>query len=182
MPFVLRAIARAPGARSQCICRCRSDVDPISFAFRLMGIDGHECTSTVSSTLITPGCRKVRSFFRAFFARGNRARLAVMSKENMLQFDPSSYWHCQQKLRICRPIRLVTYSSCTVVKCPDGLINIDDVSEGIRKGRPLGYGGRDCRFQEIHGGRGALSGHNCCLSAAHLENTGGNMYVGEKGM
>lgn len=47
-------------------------------------------TSTVSSTLITPGCRKVRSFLRAFLARGSRDLLAVISKENMLQFEPSS--------------------------------------------------------------------------------------------
>lgn len=47
-------------------------------------------TSTVSKTLMTPGCRSVRSFFRAFFARGSWYLLAVMSKEKMLQFEPSS--------------------------------------------------------------------------------------------
>ena len=49
-------------------------------------------TSTVSRTLITPGCRSVRSFLRAFFARGRRDRLAVISNEKMLQLDPSSYY------------------------------------------------------------------------------------------
>ena len=48
-------------------------------------------TSTVSSTLITPGCRNVRSFLSAFRARGRRALLAFMSNENILQFEPSSY-------------------------------------------------------------------------------------------
>src|SRR5438045_2775617 len=48
-------------------------------------------TSTVSSTLITPGWRSVRSFFTAFLARGSLARLAVTSKEKMLQFEPSSF-------------------------------------------------------------------------------------------
>lgn len=47
-------------------------------------------TSTVSNTFITPGCRIVRSFFSAFLARGRRPLLAVISKEKMLQFDPSS--------------------------------------------------------------------------------------------
>lgn len=52
---------------------------------------GGECTSTASRTLITPGCRSVRSFFRAFLARGSWDRFAVMSKEKMLQLEPSSY-------------------------------------------------------------------------------------------
>jgi hypothetical protein len=47
-------------------------------------------TSAVSRTLITPGWRKVRSFFRAFRARGSRDLLAPISKENILQLDPSS--------------------------------------------------------------------------------------------
>lgn len=48
-------------------------------------------TSTVSSTLITPGCRNVRSFLTAFLAKGNRDLFAVTSKENILQLEPSSY-------------------------------------------------------------------------------------------
>jgi hypothetical protein len=47
-------------------------------------------TSTVSSSLTTPGYRSVRSFLRAFLARGSRALLAVMSKEKILQLEPSS--------------------------------------------------------------------------------------------
>lgn len=47
-------------------------------------------TSTVSRTLITPGCRRVRSFFRAFLARGRVDLFAAMSKEKMLQLLPSS--------------------------------------------------------------------------------------------
>ena len=47
--------------------------------------------STVSRTLITPGCRNVRSFLTAFRASGRRDLLAVTSKEKILQFDPSSY-------------------------------------------------------------------------------------------
>lgn len=49
-------------------------------------------TSTVSSTLMTPGCRNVRSFLSAFFARGSRLFFAVLSNENMLQLEPSSYY------------------------------------------------------------------------------------------
>ena len=48
-------------------------------------------TSTVSRTLITPGWRRVRSFLTAFLASGSRALFAVTSKENILQFEPSSY-------------------------------------------------------------------------------------------
>lgn len=47
-------------------------------------------TSTVSNTFITPGCLIVRSFLTAFRASGRADRLAVMSKEKMLQSDPSS--------------------------------------------------------------------------------------------
>ena len=41
---------------------------------------------------MTPGCRRVRSFLRAFLASGRRdlLLLAVMSKEKMLQLEPSS--------------------------------------------------------------------------------------------
>jgi hypothetical protein len=47
-------------------------------------------TSTVSRTLMTPGCRSVRSFRSAFFASGSRLLFAALSKAKMLQFDPSS--------------------------------------------------------------------------------------------
>lgn len=40
---------------------------------------------------MTPGCRKVRSFLRAFFAKGRRPLLAGMLIENMLQSEPSSW-------------------------------------------------------------------------------------------
>ena len=40
---------------------------------------------------MTPGCRSVRSFLRAFLARGSADRLVEMSKEKMLQSEPSSY-------------------------------------------------------------------------------------------
>jgi len=53
-------------------------------------------TSTVSNTFITPGCRIVRSFFSAFRARGRADRFVMMSKEKMLQFEPSSC-HGQRK-------------------------------------------------------------------------------------
>jgi hypothetical protein len=39
---------------------------------------------------MTPGCRRVRSFFSAFLARGREDLLAAMSKENILQLLPSS--------------------------------------------------------------------------------------------
>lgn len=60
------------------------------------------CTSTVSKTLITPGWRNVRSFFSAFFASGSRDLFAVMSKEKILQSDPSSCGACQVLARLAR--------------------------------------------------------------------------------
>ena len=40
---------------------------------------------------MTPGWRKVRSFLTAFLAIGRRDLFAGTSKENILQFDPSSW-------------------------------------------------------------------------------------------
>lgn len=60
----------------------------------------------MSKTLITPGWRNVRSFFSAFFASGSRDLFAVMSKEKMLQFDPSSCGACQV---LCSPRAKVVY-------------------------------------------------------------------------
>lgn len=54
--------------------------------------DLHEAyfTSTVSYTLITPGCLNVRSFRTAFRASGKRGLFARESKVNMLHLEPSS--------------------------------------------------------------------------------------------
>lgn len=82
-----------PSQRHKAFCGdidIRLGLDPVPSASWSTRLAALSITSTVSSTLITPGCRKVRSFLRAFFARGKRARLAVMSKEKMLQLDPSS--------------------------------------------------------------------------------------------
>ena len=46
--------------------------------------------STLSKTLITPGCRKVRSFLTAFRASVRRDLFAITSKEKILQLEPSS--------------------------------------------------------------------------------------------
>lgn len=40
----------------------------------------------------------------------------------------------------------VAYSSCAIVQCPDGLVEIDDVPKSVGEGRPLRYGGCDCRL------------------------------------
>lgn len=44
----------------------------------------------------------MRSFFSAFFASGSRDLLAVMSKEKMLQFEPSSCGACQDLVRLAK--------------------------------------------------------------------------------
>jgi hypothetical protein len=61
-------------------------------------------TSTVSNTLITPGCRSVLNLRSAFFARGRCDLFAFMSKLNMLHLEPSSCKQSQQMLRsaVCR--------------------------------------------------------------------------------
>lgn len=46
----------------------------------------------------------VRSFFSAFFASGSRDLLAVMSKEKMLQFEPSSCGACQDLVRLAQRV------------------------------------------------------------------------------
>jgi hypothetical protein len=45
----------------------------------------------VSKTLITPGCLSVLNLRTAFFASGRRDLFALISKENTLQEEPSSY-------------------------------------------------------------------------------------------
>lgn len=72
-------------------------------------------TSTVSNTLMTPGCRSVRSFFSAFFARDSCDLWAVMSKENMLQFDPSSCGPSQSIVRLPRERNM--YVRCVLSSC-----------------------------------------------------------------
>lgn len=60
--------------------------DPVYHIFVL-----HErFTSTVSNTLIMPGCLRVLSLRTAFLAKGNRDLLAAMSKLKILQFEVSS--------------------------------------------------------------------------------------------
>lgn len=55
----------------------------------------------------------MRSFFSAFFASGSRDLFAVISKEKMLQLDPSSCSACQVLVRLAR--RLSTL--CIHVSC-----------------------------------------------------------------
>src|SRR5215469_1103930 len=81
-------------------------------------------TSTVSSALITPGCRNVRSFLTAFLAIGRRDLFAVTSKENMLQFDPSSCGiisvTCSLK-RVCQNVRASFHYRESKCWCPHQL-------------------------------------------------------------
>lgn len=61
-----------------------------------------------------------------------------------------------------------SYSLRAIVKCPDGLVDVDDVSEGIRKGGPFGDRGRHCRFKEIHG-RQTPYLHKCTAGVLSIE-------------
>ena len=64
-------------------------------------------TSTVSRTFTIPGCRRVRNFRRAFFAKGRRDRFALISKENMLHLELSS---CQDLVTLLYPAIAQVYT------------------------------------------------------------------------
>lgn len=104
---------------------------------------------------MTPGWRIVRNFLSAFFARGSRPLLAGMSNEKMLQFEPSS-WSQRVSGRDVEAIaKGSTCSLGSVVQSPDGLVDVDLVAEGVRKGRALGHGGGHGGLEEVHGCWGA---------------------------
>jgi hypothetical protein len=92
-------------------------------------------TSTVSSTLITPGCRNVRSFFTAFLAIGRRDLFAVTSKENILQFDPSSYITMINTALMLAGSLSYTFGS--IEEIPDTGINVDSIAKGVGEWRPF---------------------------------------------
>ena len=94
-------------------------------------------TSTVSSTFITPGWRSVRSFLSAFLAIGKRDLFAVTSKENMLQFDPSSYKKTSAHLPWDGLI--IAHALGSIVQSPNAGINIYSVAEGVWKRRAFRY-------------------------------------------
>lgn len=94
-------------------------------------------TSTVSKTLITPGCRRVRSLRRAFRARGRRDLFAVMSKEKTLHFEPSSCHSISQYAEyVCHR---GAYSLGSIVQSPDRLVDIHLGIKGVGKSRAFRY-------------------------------------------
>lgn len=54
---------------------------------------------------------------------------------------------------------------------PDGLVDVDDVSEGVREGRSFGDGRRHRRLEEIHGGE-ALRSHKCAGKGLPIDQEG----------
>lgn len=112
-------------------------------------------TSTASSIFITPGCRSVRSFLRAFLASGNRDLvLGLISKEKMLQLEPSSFWR-KGKLESARHSRQTkgatySYTSCAIVKSPYRLVHIYTIAKRVGERWPLCNGRSHCRLKEIH--------------------------------
>jgi len=107
-------------------------------------------TSTVSSTFITPGWRNVRSFLTAFRASGRRDLLALISKENMLQFDPSSYSLLSKVLHGII-INVVSYPFLAILQHPYPPLYVLAISERIWKIRDArGYCRRDNAFEKIH--------------------------------
>lgn len=104
---------------------------------------------------MTPGCRSVRSFLRAFLARGSADRLAGMSKEKMLQSEPSSCARSFSKPGSERRRLEVgqvrnTYASRAVVECPDGGVEVDLVAKRVGKRRALGHRRGDSRLEKVH--------------------------------
>lgn len=43
------------------------------------------------------------------------------------------------------------YSLCAVMQCPDGVVEVDAISERVTKRGPLGDGRCDRRLEEVHG-------------------------------
>jgi hypothetical protein len=95
-------------------------------------------TSTVSSTLITPGWRSVRSLRRALRARERRLLFALTSKEKILHLELSSLYGVND----CHDVRgSLTYSLRSVMKRPDRIVYINPIAKRIREWRAFG----DCR-------------------------------------
>jgi hypothetical protein len=95
----------------------------------LVWLHGRSPTSTVSKTLITPGCRRVRSFRSAFFASCNLDFPALTSKEKTLHFEPSSLSRLAKRRESGRdtdPLR-------AVMKSPYRVFEIHSIVEAIRK-------------------------------------------------
>jgi hypothetical protein len=109
-------------------------------------------TSTVSKTLIMPGCRRVRNLRKAFFASGRRDLAVVTSNEKMLHGDESSCNAVRQGDQVLRWELQNTHPLGAVVKSPYRLVNIDSLSKGIGKGRPFGDGRCDSRLEKVHDG------------------------------
>ena len=105
---------------------------------------------------MTPGWRKVRSFFNAFRASGKRDRFEVMSKEKMLHRDPSSCLWVSEVL-VYSGEQWFPYPFRPVTQGPYRLINVDFVAERVRERGPSGYSRRDGRLEEVHRG-GAVDG------------------------
>jgi hypothetical protein len=126
-----------PSQRNQPLCR------NINVAFCLIhchyialhGSPSTFYTSTVSSTLITPGCRNVRSFFTAFLAIGRRDLFAVTSKENILQFDPSSCILISTKDSTL--VGSLSYALGSIEESPNARIDVDSIAEGVGKWWPF---------------------------------------------
>lgn len=114
-------------------------------------------TSTVSSTLTTPGCLMVRNFLTAFLAIGRCALFVVISKENMLQLLPSSYWGKVSNLAQSPGLSWSIYTLGSIVKGPNAGVDVYSIAEGIRKWWTFGNCGSHSRFEELHGAENKLS-------------------------
>lgn len=122
------------GAQLQCRCKYLSEevISRVPSQLRFLR------TSTVSKTLITPGCLRVRSFRTAFFASGRRDLLATASNEKMLQAEPSSYTSGAISNQARKPgSQKPTYSPCAVIQRPGGFVDINPLTKTVWKWRPL---------------------------------------------
>lgn len=92
----------------------------------------------------------MRDLRTAFFASGSLDLFAAISKVKTLQFEPSSY--TQNSISIHRSLKRIQkqpYPFRTVMKRPDGIADIDSVTERDGEGATLGDGRCDGRLEEI---------------------------------
>lgn len=155
-------MCRSKLAHRWCQRQCRRQGAKAGFRAQTGSSGRRGRTSTVSKTLMTPGCRSVRSFFKEFLASGSRALLAGISKEKMLQLEPSSWIRGRARgagshVRGRRAVlgraagsEAQTHATRAVVESPDGLAQVHTVPEGVRERGPFGDGRGHGRLKKIH--------------------------------
>lgn len=122
---------------------------------------------------MTPGCRRVLSFLSAFLASGRRDLLDVISKEKMLQLDPSSWrrYRSQHRTRACP----AAYQGPYTFLVPLCRVQMDS-SMSTRSPKEYGKGGPEAMAEATADFRKSMA----CLGATLVEETVGGTFRMEK--